>query len=284
MSGASNAFQQALRIYQGRVMHQRHGLLMHRLDYDVFSVCLDLDHASEAHRNIPFFSVNGFNLFSLYEKDHMDEGYGDLRLFVLDMLRQSGLYDDSEAMPYRIKMLAYPRLFGRAFNPLTVFFCYDDQQRLAAILYQVRNTFGERHHYAFRIDAFGAHEGPIHKHSCSKHFYVSPFIGMDCRYNFKVREPGEDVSIVIHQTQDDQPLLTAAFQGKSRTTGRAAMLGLALSSFQSGWKILAAIHWEALKLWLKGAVYQRRPVAPSNPVSTSQAAKLPNPMVKGEIS
>lgn len=284
MNGISEMRQSALRLYKGKVMHQRHGALTHRLNYDVFSVCLDLDRASEAQRDIPFFSFNNFNLFSLHEKDHMDEGYEDLRLFVLDMLGQSGLYALSEAMPRHIEMLAYPRLIGRAFNPLSVFFCYDDQRQLSAILYQVRNTFGERHHYAFRVDVSGPAEAQTHKHSCSKNFYVSPFIEMDCRYNFKVREPRDDVSIVIHQTQDEQPLLTAAFQGKLRSTGRLSMLGLALSSFQSGWKILAAIHWEALKLWLKGAVYQQRPEAPSQPVSTSQSAELSHHMVKGEIS
>lgn len=271
----------ALRCYLGKVMHQRHGDLQHRLDYRVFSTCLDLARAEEAHEATSFFSFNGFNLFSLHEKDHMDEGYEDLQIFVLDMLRQSGLFDIEQALPCRIEMLAYPRFLGRAFNPLTIFFCYDHDDGLDAILYQVRNTFGERHHYAFRVEGS---ETATYKHSCSKGFYVSPFIEMDCRYHFKVREPSEDVSIVIHQTQHDEPLLTAAFQGKLRKAGRWSMLSLGLTYFQSGWKILAAIHWEALKLWLKGAVYQKRPRAPSSPVSPNLSTKLPHDVMKGEIS
>ncbi|MCG8492404.1 MAG: DUF1365 domain-containing protein [Sneathiellales bacterium] len=250
--------------YQGKVYHQRHDAIKHRLVYKVFSVCLDLTNPAKTTRDIPFFSFNRFNLFSLHEKDHMEEGYERLTEYVQDLLTCSGIFSSNEEVPARIEMLAYPRFLGRAFNPLTVFFCYGKNQEVKAILYQVRNTFGQRHHYAFKIsDGLSA----PYRHSCDKCFYVSPFIEMDCHYTFKITPPKETVSITINQAQQQQALLTASFRGRKLKISRKAMLALALSYFQMGGKILAAIHWEALKLWIKGAAYQQRPDPPAVPVT-----------------
>jgi len=250
--------------YLGKVYHQRHDHVKHRLAYKVFSVCLDLTDPANSAKEIPFFSFNRFNLFSLHEKDHMEEGYGHLTDYVQDLLIRAGIFSSAEELPVRTEMLAYPRFLGRAFNPLTVFFCYGENEDLTAILYQVRNTFGQRHHYAFKIDD---ETGTHYRHSCDKCFYVSPFIEMDCHYKFKISPPGESVSITINQTQQQKALLTASFQGRKLEISKKTMLSLALSYFQMGGKILAAIHWEALKLWIKGATYQQRPEPPSVPVT-----------------
>ncbi|PLW76313.1 DUF1365 domain-containing protein [Cohaesibacter celericrescens] len=273
--------QDPFRCYKGKVFHQRHDTVQHRLSYDVFSVCLDLGDAENTSKSVPFFSYNGFNLFSIQAKDHMDAGYDDLRLFVQGILAQSALFNAGAPLPERIEMLAYPRFLGRAFNPLTVFFCYDAHDELSAILYQVRNTFGERHHYAFGIADGSASS---HYHSCDKKFYVSPFIEMECRYNFRVDVPRDTVAIIINQTQHQKPLLTASFSGKKMPVSAWSMLGLSFSYFQMGWKILAAIHWEALKLWFKGAVYQKRQAPPSSPVTSILPDPMPGPISKGDLS
>lgn len=281
MSILNKASYQPVRVYRGKVFHQRHGTLRHRLTYNVLSVCLELNQVDSAASSVPLFSFNRFNLFSVYEKDHMDEGYTDLQMFVWDMLLQSSLFTTADQRPTRIEMLAFPRFLGRAFNPISVFFCYGENEDLKAVLYQVRNTFGERHHYAFKI-AEG--EASIHQHSCDKQFYVSPFIEMDCTYDFRLSVPGEKASIVINQTQNQKPLLTASFLGENQPINRRTMIALAVSLFQSGWKILAAIHWEALKLWCKGAIYQRRPVPPVDPVSPGLSNTVHSQLGKGELS
>lgn len=271
----------SLRIYKGRVFHQRHGRLRHRLIYDVFSICLPLSEAKEISQKTPLFSFNHFNLFSLYEKDHMDAGYESLSMFVKDMLLRGGILKADEDLPQKIEILAYPRFFGRAFNPLTVFFCYDSSDHLMAILYQVRNTFGERHHYGFRITP---EEKNLHKHSCDKRFYVSPFIEMDCSYHFSITPPSQTIAITIRQTQNDSLLLTASFKGKRVAATKASILRLALAYGQAGWKILAAIHWEALKLWLKGAVYQKRPKPPLEPIASNLSQSKEPKKKKGKDS
>ncbi|WP_350333606.1 DUF1365 domain-containing protein [Coralliovum pocilloporae] len=254
-------------LYEGQVVHQRHDRISHRLTYSVFSVLLDIDGLDKAHAISPLFSVNRRNLFSFMEADHMDQGHADLRAYVDALLSEVQGLD----RPHRIMVLAYPRFLGHTFNPLTVFFCHDDADRLTAVLYQVSNTFGQRHHYLHRVD--GADE--VLNHSCDKNFYVSPFIEMDCTYHFTLRPPNaERVSILIRQFNQGGKVLTAAFKGRHVPLRTGKLIGLAFRYVQSGYKILAAIHWEALKLWLKGARLVHRPDPPSTPLTDMKNSRV----------
>ena len=158
----------------------------------------------------------------------------------------------------RVRLLCYPRLFGYAFNPLSIYYCEDAKNRLVLLIYEVRNTFGELHSYVCPVRPGEITESGI-RQSQPKQFYVSPFIEMATRYHFRIAIPGERVKVRILQTGADGPLLAATFAGRKRdlTTRHlvAAFLGLPLVTL----KVIGAIHFEAARLWLKGARLQPRP-------------------------
>jgi len=244
-------------LYEGRVVHQRYGAPKHRLSYQVISAYLNIDDLHSL--DTPLLSINRFNLFGFYEKDHMDEGYNNLSDFVSQLLEANG----EKYKPGKKMVLAYPRFLGHAFNPLTIFFCHNQQEELRTIIYQVRNTFGQRHHYLVRADELQTTQS----HSCEKQLYVSPFLAMDCIYHFTIRPPEERALVVIRQSRNNKPLLTASFVGKQLPIKTSTLLRLGSRYFQTGTKVLGSIHWEALKLWWKGAELQPRPEPPKRPVT-----------------
>ncbi|MEQ8665784.1 MAG: DUF1365 domain-containing protein [Rhodospirillales bacterium] len=247
-------------VYRGAVVHERVKPKRHRLRYDVFSLLVDIDELAELDRRIPVFGHNRFAPMSFYDSDHGPLDGNPLRPWVEDRLSEAGI--DIDGGP--IRLLCYPRIFGYVFNPLSVFFCYDGDGDLAAVLYEVCNTFGERHTYVLPVDE----QTSVVRQTCRKALYVSPFIPMSCLYKFRIAPPGEDVKVVIRQEDGDGLLLAASFNGtRSSLTPRSAV-GLLLGFPLMTLKIIAAIHWEALKLWLKGIPVIRHTPAAS-PVETS---------------
>lgn len=266
-------------LYAGHVSHVRQGQADHKLVYQVASIMLPLHRMAEANKASPFFSVNRFNLFSFHEKDHRDDGFATLESFIHHCLRTSGQYAVDEPLPSRISLLAFPRFLGHAFNPLSIFYCCDEQDQLQAILYQVRNTFGQRHHYLYRLnrEALRSEGDARLRHGGDKKFYVSPFLDMDGHYEFVMRLPDETASYQITMAGNQPASLTAAFSAKRQALTSGSLLRLAGKLWQGGWKILGAIHIEALKLWLKGARFHKRAPLPSHPVT----ALTPTPAGKG---
>lgn len=223
-------------IYVGHVVHQRHRPKKHHLRYRVFSLLLDLDELPRLNA-LKWFGHNRRALFSFRDGDHGD-GL-PLRDWVTRTLAARGL-----PAPGRIRLLCYPRILGYVFNPLTVWFCDDAAGRPLATIYEVHNTFGERHSYV--LPAAEAEQ------AADKAFYVSPFIDMDCRYEFRLTPPGDKVRIAINETQDGAPLLYAAFAGEARPFSDATLLRLFFTHPLMTFKVTAGIHWEALRLIAKG--------------------------------
>jgi DUF1365 family protein len=156
------------------------------------------------------------------------------------------------------RVLCYPRLFGFVFNPLSTWFCHDESGALAAIVYEVHNTFGERHAYVLAVTAS---DGPI-RQECAKEFYVSPFLSSDCSYRFHIRPPGADVLVAIDEKENGLPVLAALFAGKQRELTDLNLLGAVLRHPLMTLKIVAAIHFEALRLWTKRVPVHARDSGP----------------------
>lgn len=253
-------------LYFGAVMHQRLRPRTHRLDYRVFALYVDLDELPALGRALRWFSHNRFNLLSLRERDHGD-GSGDLRGWVDGVLADAGV----DLRGGRIGLLCYPRLLGYAFNPIAVYFCFDREGALAAVLYQVNNTFGDRHCYLARIPAEAAQ---TLRHDCGKVLHVSPFIGMDARYHFRVRAPGERLMLAIDETDGEGLLLHAATTGRRAALDDRNILRALVSYPLMTLKVIAGIHWEALKLWHKGVAFHSRPAAPAVMVSVMPDASM----------
>ena len=157
-------------IYNGTVIHKRFKPKTHFFKYSVFSLLIDLSELDQLDKNIKFFSFNKFNLISFFEKDHGDRDGSSLISWVKKNLEENNIISKD----IRIKLLCYPRIFGYVFNPLSVFFIYDINNKLIAILYEVKNTFGEQHTYIFKVED----DNKLFQHNCPKKFHVSPFIAV----------------------------------------------------------------------------------------------------------
>ncbi|HEY4066734.1 MAG TPA: DUF1365 family protein [Burkholderiaceae bacterium] len=250
-------------LYVGRVMHQRLRPKRHRLDYRVYSMLVDLDELPALARRLRLFSLNRFNLFSLYERDH-GAGDGGLRAHVERQLHAAGLPGGGA-----IRLLTMPRILGYAFNPISVYFCDDAGGGLRALLYEVNSTFGERHSYLIEVDP--AERGaPVIRQHCAKRMHVSPFLAMDLRYEFRVAPPSAEragFSLGVSAHDASGAVLAARLEATRRRLADAALLRVFLTHPLLTLTVVAAIHWEALRLWLKGTRLQPRPAAPAQAVS-----------------
>jgi len=244
-------------IYNGEVTHIRFKPVKHFLKYRTFSLLIDLDEINLLDKSIGIFSHNRFNIFSFYDKDHGNRDGGNLKEWVISNLKRFNIKEDIT----NVKVLCYPRILGYVFNPLSIFYCYN-KDKLIAIFYEVKNTFNEQHTYIFKIKN---NEEIIQK--CRKKFYVSPFMDMETYYNFKLLNPNDKLSVLIKQTDADGTILTATQTGDKKEFSFKQLAINFLKYPLMTIKIIGSIHYEALLLWKKGAIYRKREVKLKNNLS-----------------
>lgn len=238
----------AASLYTGNVMHARLRPMGHRFNYRVMSLLIDLDRLDDANRLSKLFGVNRRALYSFHESDHGPRDGSSLSAYA----RKAALAQGIDLTGGRIALLCYPRLLGFVFNPLSVYFCRTADGRLALLIYEVRNTFGDIHHYVLPVDAAESDAPVVHQRQ-SKQFYVSPFIEHAMTYLFRVAPPADNVQLRILETDAEGPLLAATFSGRRKPLTTRALTAAFIRLPLMPLKIVAAIHWEALRLWLKGA-------------------------------
>lgn len=248
--------QAAAALYVGEVMHARLKPMGHRFSYRVMSLLIDLDRLDAADRQSPLFGVNRAALYSFNEADHGARDGSSLRLYAQRRAAEHGV----DLTGGRVRLLCYPRLLGFTFNPLSVYFCHRAGGELALVIYEVRNTLGDIHAYVLPVKPGEFSDAGLRQEQ-QKLFYVSPFIEMATRYHFRVSPPRERVKLRILETDREGPLLAATFIGRRRSLTNAALLRAFFALPLVTLKIVVAIHWEALRLWLKGARLVQRPNA-----------------------
>tara|TARA_B100000424_G_C22846186_1_gene451327 strand:- start:161 stop:922 length:762 start_codon:yes stop_codon:yes gene_type:complete len=246
-------------IYKGIVTHRRFKPKRHFFNYKTFSVLFDLDELKDLEKKISIFSLNKFNVFSFYNKDHGNRDGSDIKNWVKNNLNKFNINFEVS----KIKLLCFPRIFGYVFNPLSIFYCYNEKSELRAILYEVKNTFNEQHTYIFQVK----NNSKIITQSCNKKFYVSPFMEMETSYNFRLSEPKETLSVFIKQKDIDGMLLSACQIGKKEQISTKRLLINFLKHPMMTIKIIMAIHFEALRLWRKGVKLVRRNTKMKNNLS-----------------
>jgi hypothetical protein len=236
----------------------------HRLRYRVFWMLLDLDEIDRLPESLRLFSHNRFNALSFFDADHGDGSGRRLRDQVEEHLRAAGVATDGGA----IRLFCMPRVFGYGFNPLSVYFCYQRDGSLAAILYEVHNTFRERHAYLIPVDRTA---GAVIDQRCRKRFYVSPFMDMDMTYWFRVAVPDQRIAVAIRAADQDGLLLAAALSGDRIAMTDATLLRVLATHPLLTLKVIGAIHWHALRMVLKGFRLRPRPRPPAAPVTVVNA-------------
>lgn len=259
-------------LYPGDVMHARMKPKPHRFAYKVFCLLIDLDRLDEAAAS-PLFSIGRFNLLSFRESDHGSEDRsapkGHLRRHVDALLAPTGL----DASGGRVLLLCYPRMLGFAFNPLSVYFVYAASGAPVAMIYEVRNTFGEMHTYVCPIENGQMNEAGIRQER-DKLFYVSPFMAQEMRYRFRILPPGPRVSVRILENDAEGPILAATFTGTPRNLTSWEILKACFAMPLMTLKVVAGIHWEAAKLWFKGIAFYNRPARPKSVSYNDPASPL----------
>jgi uncharacterized protein len=242
-------------LYHGEVVHRRMRPVIHELRYRVFNLFADVDELQELPKRARLFSYNRFNLFSISNRNH---GPGDgtpIREHAWRLVRESGHGGDVE----RIFMFCYPRVLGYVFNPLTVYYGFDAQGQPRLMIYEVNNTFGGRHSYVLPVDA----KLP---QSAAKRFYVSPFNAVEGRYGFHFSVPAERMALGVTLAVDGSPVLKAYVSGARRLFSDAMLLRSFASIPFLTLKVIAAIHLQAARLWLKGLRLRPQPDAPSHTI------------------
>jgi DUF1365 family protein len=247
-------------LYTGHVAHNRPG--KHRLRYRVFMLALDLDELPALDRRLRLFAHNAPALMALFDHDHGARSDAPLKPQIEAKLREAGIGWNGG----RIVLLTMPRLFNYVFNPLSVYFCWRRDGALAALVHEVSNTFGERHAYVLRAHA--GSEGRIVQ-ACDKAFFVSPFLEMGLRYEFRVTPPGDKAAVAMVVRRGSEIALSASFAGERRELTDATLLHAWLGNPLMTLAVITGIHWEALKMWAKGVRYLGRRARPSDPTNAA---------------
>ena len=245
-------------IYNGTVIHKRFKPKVHFFKYQVFSLLIDLSELDILDKKISFFSYNSFNLISFFDKDHGERNGTSLIEWVKKNLKENKINNEN----IKIKLLCYPRILGYVFNPLSVFYVYDDNENLVSILYEVKNTFGEQHTYIFKVE-----NNNLLQHNCEKKFHVSPFIEMNCNYFFRILKPAEKISVIIDQYQSNEKILYASQDGKRSDFTSSELIKSYLKHPLMTFKIISAIHFEAFKLWAKGIKFIKKKIKIKNNIT-----------------
>jgi DUF1365 family protein len=254
-------------LYPARVAHRRLVAPFYCFVYRVFYLLWDIDRIDEAVRPLRWLSRNRFNLLGFRDRDHglhVDPSQTDpnpLRRWVEGVLAGAGISLDGG----RIRLLAFPRLFGFAFNPITMWYCEHADGTLRAVIAEVRNTFGETHSYLLASD--GAAMPYEQKHEKDKCFHVSPFFDLVGRYRFTLTEPGERLRVAIHETREGVPILDATLACERRALTDSAILAQVARMPLMTFKVVAGIHWEALKIWLRGGRFHTKPPLPDQDIT-----------------
>ncbi len=242
-------------------MHRRLGPRRHWFRYRAFWVLVDLAELEAVARRLRFFSLERFNIFGLANTDHGDGSTTPVLDQVMRRLEDAGINLKNGT----VRLLCMPRVLGYCFNPISIYFCHRSDGKVAAIVYEVHNTFGQRHSYLIPVN----HDADTMHQHCEKKLYVSPFLDMAMRYDFSMRVPSERIALAIRTSQGGRSVMTACLSGAREPLTDRGLLRVFLTIPVLTLKVTLAIHWQALRLWLKGLPLHPRtrpPVGPADAI------------------
>ncbi len=246
----------ALRLHKGHTTHQRSAPFIHRFRYRLALIDIDIDRLDDAAAQSALFSVDKPGLFSFRRKDHANHDGTDLRTWAETKLTAAGIELDGGP----IRLVTFPRHAFYKFAPISLWLGHGPDGALRGIIYEVNNTFGETHCYV------AATPGPArHRHSADKAFHVSPFFDVSGRYRFTLRSDDDALSLSVETLHEGAQTHVATIKTKASPATTPAFAALAITRPIASLAVTLAIHWQALKLWIKGAKYVPKPTPPSRP-------------------
>jgi DUF1365 family protein len=239
-------------LYVGTVRHRRLGRPGHEFTYRVWHALIDLDELPQLAAGVRGFSHNGFNLSSFVDRDHMGPAQEPVRKKLEIWLRDRGVV----AGLTRISLLTHLRVFGHGFNPVSFYFCRDEDDALRHVVAEVNNTFGETYCYLLTADGGGVRQEE------DKVFHVSPFQPVDGRYRFRVSEPGPKLSAHIEVIRNRERVFDTTLIEECRPFTAASLFKTVARHPHTGLRTLGLIHYQAIRLWLKRAPFYSKPEPP----------------------
>ncbi|MGE0383709.1 MAG: DUF1365 domain-containing protein [Gammaproteobacteria bacterium] len=241
-------------LYAGRVSHRRLQPVAHRFDYRIGYLFLDLDELDRVFRGRWLWSAHRPAPARFHRGDHL----GDPHEPLADAVRALLASDLGLTVPGPIRLLTQPRYFGYGFNPVSFYYCYDAAGvELEAIVAEVTNTpWGERHAYAV---APVQCRGRTHVFRLAKSFHVSPFMPMDIEYEWRLTAPARSLAVHMRSLRAAVPVFEASLALARRPLHAASLAAMLASWPPATVRIIAAIYWQALLLWRKGAPFHPHP-------------------------
>jgi len=233
-------------IYFGTIRHRRFRPVPHSFSYGVFMAFLDIDRIPELTKISRLLSYNGFNWASYYERDH----FGDPIISLRRRLERDAAAHGVSLPDGPVFLLTHLRYLGYNFNPVSFFYCYDAQGQLQHILAEVNSTFGESHNYWLGQD----NELPspnAKRYRCAKALHVSPFMSMKLDYTFTLTPPDRKLLVHMDTIEDNKPFFDATLNLERREWSARSLHRALLTHPWMTAKVIAAIHWEALRLYFK---------------------------------
>jgi len=240
-------------IYEGYVRHRRFRPVRNEFRYRLFLMFLDLDELPHLFEENSCWSFERFNVAWFRRRDHL----GDPR-FPLDREVRNLVLERTGSRPAGpIRLLTHLRYFGHCFNPASFYYCYDRADRhVEAIVVEIHNTPWHEEHCYVLGEAMNEH--PVNRwkrYRFAKAFHVSPFMDMDIRYDVRFQEPGESLNVHFISMEKDSGLFDATLHLRRKDINSSALTRVLVTYPLMTIKVVTLIHWQALRLLLKGAPF-----------------------------